>query len=232
MLTIAATIVGIGFVVPNTWLRLGGVSLQTLLFKTICGVLFTLAGASAIIYLPAALVPLGVLVLLGLMFGLLGDIWLALKELVPNAHDNYLWAGFAAFGIGHVFFVAGLLAAWRPGWPSILGAFAAAAVVPLAVLVLENRLRLNFGKFKWIAVGYGFLLCLTPSTALFTAFSGPQIGWQALLMGIGGVCFFASDLVLAAAYFGRSDSSAANHIACYALYYGAQFTIALSLLLA
>ena len=42
----------------------------------------------------------GMFVILGLVFGLMGDIWLDLKFVFPQEDDALSYAGFAVFGIG------------------------------------------------------------------------------------------------------------------------------------
>ncbi|MDR1118645.1 MAG: lysoplasmalogenase [Bifidobacteriaceae bacterium] len=226
------TFLGAAVVVPNTAVRVKGPCVRALLLKAACGLLFVLAGAAATAELPPARLPLGLAVVLGLVFGLVGDIWLDLAEISPASHDTLFFAGMAAFGVGHLFFIGGMLWAWRPAGSAVLGAAAAAAAVPALVLALSRRLGLDFGRFRPAAAGYGYLLALTAATGLFTAFAGDGVNDQALAMGVGGVLFLISDLALSGAAFGAARGRASAQIACYVFYYAAQFTMALSLLAA
>ncbi|MDR1852213.1 MAG: lysoplasmalogenase [Propionibacteriaceae bacterium] len=232
MVAAAITVVGVVFCVINTAIRIKGASLRSLLFKTICGVFFVMAGLAAVWQMNTERLGLGLIVVLGLVLGLLGDIWLALKELVANAHDNYMYAGFAAFGLSHICYVLGLGVAWQPVPLTWLCALIGPVILPLALVTLAPKLGLNFGSFKWTAAAYGFLLCSTGAVGLATAFGSGALIPQALILGIGGISFLISDVVLAGSYFGRFSDSAWNQILCYVFYYGAQFTIALSLLAA
>ena len=56
----------------------------------------------------------GMFILLGLIFGLMGDIWLDLKYVFPQEDDALTYAGFAAFGAGHVLYITGLILRFYP----------------------------------------------------------------------------------------------------------------------
>jgi hypothetical protein len=226
------TVVGGLAVVANTILRVRGTTLWSLACKTLCGVFFILVGATAVLANPAIgsdprWLRLGVCVVLGLVAGLLGDIWLALKDLVPKDHDVYMFLGLAFFALGHVAFVAGLLATYPDARGGLVWASALAVVVAGGIVAFDKALKLDFGPFRWAAMAYGCTLCLMAALAFFAV---PGAGAQPLVMGVGGVSFLVSDLVLASAYFGPGRDKAWNHALCYLFYYGAQFTIALSLL--
>jgi hypothetical protein len=238
MWPIAFTVLGAITVVPNTLLRVKGATLLSLLVKTVCGLLFVLAAVAAILTndgwaLGHVRLRLGFAVVVGLVACLLGDIWLALKELAPKDHDAYMFLGMAFFALGHVAFILGLLMTY-PGARAGAGwAFLAALAVAGGVIAAERPLKLKFGQFRWVAAFYGFALCSGVALALATAASGQAGGVitpQPLVMGLGGVSFIVSDAVLASAYFGPGKDKAWNHALCYVFYYGAQFTIALSLL--
>ncbi|MDR1431092.1 MAG: lysoplasmalogenase [Propionibacteriaceae bacterium] len=242
----AAITAGCGalLVVVNIFFRVRGADFKALMLKTCCGAMFVITAAAAVLSLPAPLgafeLSLGIWVLLGLFFGLLGDVWLGVKELTADYYDSYFKAGFASFGLGHLCFVIGMLLAFRLEWPEIVASAAFAAIIPAAIIGGAARLGLDFGGLKWVAASYGFLLCWTTSTGFTAAFSSvqsagldPSAGqpfFLPLLIAVGGVLFLISDLVLAAIYFGGLKERNLAHAACYVFYYGAQFTIALSLL--
>ena len=175
--------------------------------------------------------PLGVFVILGLLFGLLGDVWLDCKYVFPEKDLPFTVAGFVSFGAGHVLFILGLLLQYSEGslW-TVLLPFALALLLSLGNAALEKPMKLHFGKLKPIVIVYGFLLF----SMLLTA------GAQALLHGwrvptlnlffIGGALFTLSDLVLSGTYFGEGHERTRDFIANYVFYYGGQFLIALSLL--
>ena len=97
---------------------------------------------------------LGIFVIIGLTFGLLGDIWLDLKYVFRDYDDQFTYAGFASFGIGHILYIAGLLAQYKSGMklaylvlPIIFG-----TVLSLCNSVLEKPMKLHYGKKKGIVI--------------------------------------------------------------------------------
>ena len=112
--------------------------------------------------------------------------------------------------------------------PPRLYAKTSPVVLAAGVLLTEKPMKLRYGKFKAISLVYGFVLTFMTAVAWTSYAAGGAR--QALLMGIGGVLFLASDLVLSATFFGEGHDRPINYTLNYILYYGAQFTIALSLL--
>ena len=129
----------------------------------------------------------------------------------------------AAFGIGHILYIVAvsLFFAFSP-WTILIAAGATAAIFSISIFVL----KMNFGKFLIPSISYAFLLTLFIASAvaagILTGFSVTII-----LLIVGAALFLASDLVLSMTYFDGNESRfmiILNH----ALYYAAQFLIALS----
>ena len=175
---------------------------------------------------------LGIFVILGLSFGLLGDIWLDFKYVFRTHADPFTYAGFAAFGIGHILYMTGLLAQYMAGTklfyvilPIFLG-----IILSLGNAVLEKPMKLHFGKMKGIVIGYGVLLF---STVLLSGSLALANHWQVRTLNLffaGAVLFALSDLVLSGTYFGVGRERPVDIISNYLLYYSGQFLIAYSLL--
>ena len=171
-------------------------------------------------------------VLLGLLFGLMGDIWLDLKYVFPEKDEPLTYAGFCVFGIGHVFYIAGMLLAWYPaGKPLVvIVPLLLAVVMSAGNAVLEKPMGLCFGKMKPTVIAYGVLLFATVAVSGSLALC---YGWKVKALNmifIGGVLFALSDLVLSGTYFGKGKDRPVDIILNYLTYYPAQFLIASSLL--
>lgn len=175
---------------------------------------------------------LGVFVLIGLVFGLLGDVWLDLKYVFPRADRPFTYAGFASFGIGHVLYCAGLAlqyavpgkAAWI--WLPLL----LAVLAGLCIALLEKPMKLRYGEFRPVVAVYGALLF---STVLLSGGLALLHGWSEKTLNLffaGSLLFAASDLILSGTYFGQGKERPVDLLLNYLCYYPAQFLIAWSLL--
>jgi YhhN-like protein. len=170
----------------------------------------------------------GVFILLGLLFGLLGDIWLDLKFVHRDKEYEYTHAGFKCFAFGHIMYILGMLLRYgdfsRPLYiiiPVLLGLLSGFAVVGFGKIM-----KLDYGKFRDISMVYGAFLfgdCfLAGSLALMNSFSCLTLN----LMFIGLVLFAISDLVLSGTYFGEGHDKPIDIILNYITYYPGQFLIA------
>jgi hypothetical protein len=202
--------------------------LPGLFLKVGVSMLFLLTAAAGIISVGGgSKLPLSMAVFIGLCFGLLGDIFLDQKDMYAAHKDTYTFAGFIAFMTGHFFFIAGLLFTYGPGWKTLLPGAAAGLAVGFGCLLLAKPMKMYYGRFKLITVIYGFVLTFMIGTAFACYAVNKEM--QPLLMGIGGISFLLSDLILSQTYFGEGHVKPLDYILNYILYYGAQFAIALSL---
>lgn len=169
-------------------------------------------------------------VVLGLVLGLLGDVWLDLKYVYPEQDAVFTCAGFVSFALGHALFIAGMLLQYGapPLWA--LAPLAAAAIVSLANLLLEKPMKLDYGRYRTIVLVYGALLFGTTLVALSLWLLHGRTETTLLLLAIGGVLFAVSDLILSGTYFGEGKERPIDLLLNYLTYYPAQFLIAWSLL--
>ena len=167
----------------------------------------------------------------GLVFGLLGDVWLDLKWIYLQDKDSYLYSGFIFFLLGHVCFVTAVFKVGPYTPASLIVAFAAALVIAFVAILMEKPLKMHYGKFKWIVFLYSFMLALTMTMAMTLAvITGFEKMWT--VMSVGGLLFLLSDLVLSGMYFGEGKNTSFNVILNHALYYAAQFIMAATVLFA
>ena len=174
----------------------------------------------------------GTYVIVALVFGLLGDIWLDLKFAFPEQEKTFTYAGFFSFGIGHMLYIGGMLTCFHGGdwWWHFLIALGIGLVGSLLTVFSERPLKLHYGKYKWIVALYSFILFTMVGTALMTTISA---GWQVApfnMLLVGGALFAISDLILSGTYFGIGKTRAVDLITNTVTYYAAQYIIAFSLL--
>lgn len=200
-------------------------SVEALIFKTITSFFFLCTAFTAFVVNQASANMLFyMLISMGLICGLIGDIVLDLKIIYKESSSLYQFAGMTSFLIGHVFYLTALFIYFGFNWlPLVL------ALIISVVVILMSSLVLKF-KFKEHTVHiylYSFALTYFMTQTIYSAISAPSA--TTILLAIGGIAFLLSDLILVMTYYDNKDSKlfiASNHI----LYYLAQFTIALSVL--
>lgn len=168
----------------------------------------------------------------GLLFGLLGDIFLDLKFCYPVDDDVFTKQGFLSFAVGHVFYILAVIYGVSGSFSvkALLCALGVAVIAALVVFFGEKAMQLHYGDYKIISTLYGALLFFMTAFAIFTAvFNGVKANMHLLVMGVGGVFFVISDLILSGTYFGEGKNRPVDIVTNHVTYYMAQFIIALSL---
>ena len=216
-----------GFIV----LRTMKTSYIALLLKTLASLALVATGAMsiALTYTTTPLKVCMALVVVGLLFGMIGDIYLDLKVLQDN-DTIYLNTGMASFTLGHIcyfsafsiFAVQNRIDLLLP----ILLSVGISIVLSVGTMLSSKKLGLDFGKFYWQTAGYSFILNLMMVYTLILAIMGGS--W---LLFVGLLLFLASDLVLSMQYFGGKAKDKPLIAINHGLYYAAQVMILLFILL-
>ena len=167
----------------------------------------------------------------GLMFGLLGDIWLDLKYIYTQDIDFWTYAGFFSFMIGHVFYVVAMVRQFGFHPLALVGCVVAVAGAFAFIYLTEKPMKMHYGKFKFITALYGGFLFVMFVYGLNMAILGDHGNWGLILLCIGGLFFIISDLILSGTYFGDGKNRPVDVITNHVTYYIAQYCIASSALL-
>jgi uncharacterized membrane protein YhhN len=155
-------------------------------------------------------------VLAGLLWGLIGDVCLALKG------NRAFRAGLISFLLGHILYVVAFVGLTQPSDWLTFGHLFIAAV--------------SLGVFYWLRPHLGSMLvpvCLyivvisVMMAAAWVAFLNPELNWKgAWALFLGALCFYVSDIFVARDKFVKSQYL--NRLLGLPLYYGGQFLIAFS----
>ena len=170
-------------------------------------------------------------IVLGLIFGLIGDMLLELK-LVYRPHDRqYTNGGILSFSMGHIGYIVALtMIATASGKDILVPVFVSLAigsVMATIIMVNSPNLGVDFGVHKGPAFAYSFILCISFVYAVALAILIPTL-W---VMAVGLFFFLVSDLVLSLIYWGGRNTNVMN-IINLSTYYIAQILIMTSLFLA
>jgi len=202
-------------------------SVPALFLKTLASVFFM---AVACIAASGAVdaVPVAMLVIMGLLLGLVGDILLDLMFMYPGDRSAYLAAGMGSFAAGHVLYIIAISLLYGPGINILYALLIALAVNSLLFVTGKKTMNLKFGSFAVPSFLYGTLLTWFLVSILFSGYA-KGFDTAASLLTAGAFLFLASDMVLSMTYFGGRDGKGIiviNHL----FYYAAQYLIASSVL--
>ncbi len=196
--------------------------------KNITSIFFLFTTATAIYY-NQDFWKYGILILIGGVFGMLGDIYLDQKWVYPQHNDNYLNAGFVSFGIGHFFYIGAIFLHMGFGFKDFLVPVIVGIVVAAFTLITEKPTKCHFGKFKAIVTVYCLVIGTMSGTALWGMIqSGFSV--QYIVFEVAALLFLLSDIVLSSMYFGTKNTPV-NFIINHTSYYFAQFLIAFTVFL-
>ena len=205
-------------------------SLKTIIFKTIASLFFVALGIYLFITVPGHFL-FKLFLLLGLIFGLLGDVLLGFKYITTKTKKFWILAGMFAFAFGHISYITCLFVEYYiPGNPSfIVLPFVTAICLSVAYMFISKRLGISFGKLLPFGLFYLFCLSSMLSTSFYMALLNKFSILTGVLFFIGALMFATSDCMLTGAYF-KAGQRPKAYLAVYSVcYYLAQFIIAFSL---
>ncbi len=218
-----AIIMAVNFILFHT-LQDGILSLILKLFASISFIVLGIAGYATATSMDYGASAVGLLMLAGAGFGLVGDGVLALKDIDKTRNFLVILSGIIAFSIGHIFYYTALITyAGFSFLPIVIG-----AVLDMIMLVVSMLgLKLNFGKLLIPTIMYAFMLCTTMVQSIYGAI---VMGGSAasIILAVGFTLFLISDLVLSLIYFAGKETKAL-YITNYSTYYAAQILIMLAL---
>ena len=173
----------------------------------------------------------GVFVIIGLSFGLMGDVFLDLKYVDLKHTKFHTFAGFICFAIGHIAYIFGIVLTlpYPNLWYSYVLPLAFGLLCGVLILILEKPLKFNYGDYKVISVIYGVLLFTTVGTTFYLCLVHKFAEMSYNMLFIGACLFAVSDLILCGTYFGEDRERPVDIISNSVTYYAAQYLIALSL---
>lgn len=250
--------------IPYIFLGLGGLaliafcifrdkkgSILAICIKSLVSAMFIAVAVSALVanFQPIdSMARPSIFLILGLVFGFIGDIVLDLKIYLKglsyqNAEkdaDLATYFGMAVFALGHIFYILATLFRF-PGhelnivWSMLIGICVAALIFVIAI----GLLKMKFGKFLIPSIFYAFLLC---TFVVYSIWSCATLGATTanIMFLVGSILFLVSDLILSMTYFSKPEDykkqgimnpeSKFLIIANHVTYYAAQFLIALAIL--
>lgn len=158
-------------------------------------------------------------VLAAMFCGWVGDYFMIFKH-----KDAFLAAGMAAFGVGHILYVARIGVIAAAAHPRLFTALAATLVPGAVAIVIFAVLRRRIPKqLRLPGLLYGLLLASLGSAAFIALRAGAPGGAYLLA---GGCLFLCSDGILSFETFRDGDSNAAD-VAVMLTYIAAQTLLAI-----
>ena len=205
---------------------------KAVVLKGITSLFFIATGIVAFLLSKNPRVTFGVLVIIGLFFGLLGDVFLDIKFITKKHEYLFTALGFITFGIGHICFTTGLFLNFYDFSKSVLYIIIPAIISLVFVfltLLMEKISKIKYGNMKPYVVGYGLVIFFAV-TMYFSVALEHNFQLINLDMMFGGLVLFAlSDLILNNTFFAPNCNTPAYVISNHVVYYIAQFVIASSL---
>jgi hypothetical protein len=243
--------------IPYLFVGVGGFSLVLFLIKrdkyssvlaislkTITSICFVIVGVASLYTIEGKSLVTNLLIILGLVFGLIGDIVLDFKIYFKGLgrefdSDLLTYFGMISFGLGHILYISGSFIEVMDLWVYLLISLGAGAILIILILLLSIKvMKMNYNIFLIPSGLYGFLLASFVVFSIFRLVNYQDL--KSIFLMMGSVFFIISDLILSMTYFSKESDYqkdgilnpesrfmiSTNHIT----YYIAQFLIAICIL--
>ncbi len=193
-----------------------------MLTKALASLFFIALGVTGAISLAPNIDSAVIVILLGFVLGLVGDIVLDLKVVYRESSDIYLNAGMISFTIGHVVYLIAVIMLISFKATTLLACVAITIPISILILLASQKMNVQFGKFIVHSITYLLLLTFMSVYTIAIAISDTRF----ILMAVGMVLFLLSDLVLSPMYFAGKQDDKLMCVINHTLYYAAQICIA------
>lgn len=155
-----------------------------------------------------------------LLFCYLGDLLLGVHN--KSRKSSFFLGGTASFGIAHGCFFIVLF-----GQQPLQGLdMVAVVLIPLFIWLLGRSKSFHFGRYQYMAMGYGALVAGFSWKCILNAVALPNTA--NMLMAIGGVLFFVSDSIIFLTSFWKKKVWAFHGIN-FVTYYMAMYVITITI---
>lgn len=214
----------LGLLVDGIFIRteLAGNMKAATLYKGLASLEFVLLGINCYINKPSSY---GVLILIGLILGLIGDVLLNMRNLYEGAKSNKVFAvGILAFLSGHFLYIAALIAC--KGITAAIAAPVAIAIFLVSVPKLMDKIQAPSKGLKIFGYVYLAIVIYMFSCAAVLLFTW-QFNARTVLFAIGGLLFMVSDFIMIYYSFGKKLPKL--RVTNLLLYYIGQLMIALTI---
>ncbi|MCD4827082.1 MAG: lysoplasmalogenase [Acholeplasmataceae bacterium] len=162
-------------------------------------------------------------IILGLVAGLIGDLFLEVQYFYDKKKYYTIHQGMIIFLIGHVLYIIGLISFVKFN----IAALVIGLVMTIVVYVGGKIMKLQMGKLAPMTYLYTFVIFTMVGFAIIQA-SELSFNLYSIYFMVGAILFGLSDLLLAPIYF-KDEKSKFFVVSNLATYYLGQLLIALSI---
>ncbi len=212
--------------------RTANVTLNTAILKCFASVGFISTAVFAFIENDKFPALSGACIIIGTVFGLIGDFVLDLKYVYKNDADKFLRFGFTSFSLGHVFYAIAVIYMFGLKIESLVIAAVCIALFALFVPFSQKKLNVKYGRFMKITVMY--LMAIGFTAGLSFGYFYTDTSKYTWLFNTAMVLFLLSDALLSNLYFSTREKDRSNRVVIvlnHLFYYAAQYIIASTILL-